>query len=149
VSRIAVDLEHTIVNIIIANAAVAIVVLNRYCDRMADTHRRAGSARRDLATAWRTSSWRQKRTRRPGGRPRWFSTRPFCRMYDDDVKNVGVWYRVRTDTDTITGTAEVAKRGRDQEQLDNSTQSDRLRSIATRNVTVRGAAVLLRLQQIK
>jgi len=70
-------------------------------------------------------------------------------MYDDDVQNVGVWYRVRTDTDTITGTAEVAKRGRDQEQLNNSTQSDRLRSIATRNVTVRGAAVLLRLQQIK
>lgn len=33
--------------------------------------------------------------------------------------------------------------------LDNSTQSDRLRSIATRNVTVHGAAVLLRLQQIK
>jgi len=68
-------------------------------------------------------------------------------MYDDDVKNVRVWYRVRTDTDstdTITRTAEVAKRGKDQEQLNNSTQSDRLRSIATRNVTVRGAAVLLR-----
>lgn len=92
VSCFAVDLEHTIVNIIIANA-VAIVDVNRYyCDRMADTHRRKGRrlARRVLATAWRRSCWRQKSTRRPTGRPRWISTRPFCQTYDENATNMGV-----------------------------------------------------------
>jgi len=106
-SRFAVDLEYTIVNIIITNA-VAIVDMNRYyCDRMADTYRRKGRhfARHDLATAWRRSCWRQRRTRRPAGRPRWISTRPFCQTYDEDATTMGVWwYRVRTATDTITRT---------------------------------------------
>jgi len=91
VSRFAVDLEHTIVNIITANA-VAIVDVNRYyCDRMADTHRRKGRhfARRDLATGRRRSCWRQRRMRRPAGRTRWISTRPFCQTYDEDANKYG------------------------------------------------------------
>jgi len=78
-----------------------------------------------------------------------------CFQQDHFVQNMGAWYRVRTDKEDVDNqknrreSVDANTRLEATRQQANSTQSDRLRSIATLNVTVHGSAVLLRLQQIK